>query len=365
MTSPDYRRILLIKPSSLGDVVHALPVLHGLRRRFPEAHIAWLLATAHAPLLRGHPDLNEIIEFDRLRFGRLGRSPRIGGQFAAFVRDLRARRFDLAIDLQCLFRSGFLALASGAPVRIGFRSARELAWVFYTERLDAPDPDIHAVDKNYLVAGPLGFGELPVRFDLAVTAKERERAAQLLSTAGVDVSRPFVAVLPGARWDTKRWLPERFAEVIGRLATEADVRSVLLGAASETGLCGQIISQVHAAPNVAPVNLAGRTDPREMVAILDWAASVLCQDSAPAHLAAAIGRPLVCILGPTNSRRTGPYTKQARLIQADLSCVPCYLRVLTQCPHSHECIRRISVDEVVEAVVTSLSGPTLSAGAGA
>ena len=112
-----FERILLIKPSSLGDVVHALPVLHGLRERYPRARIDWFIASDFAPLLEGHHELNELVVFDRRRFGRLARSPRIAGEFWQFVASLRDRRYDLVIDLQGLFRTGFSAWASGANRR--------------------------------------------------------------------------------------------------------------------------------------------------------------------------------------------------------------------------------------------------------
>jgi len=352
--APGYQRILLIKPSSLGDVIHALPVLHGLRVRFPDAHIAWLISTACAPIIRHHPELSEVIEFDRRRYGRITRSLRISREFAGFVADLRTRRFDLAIDLQGLFRSGVLTFASGAPVRVGFRGAREFAWLFYTHEIPVSDVDAHAVEKNFGVAGLLGFADVPLRFDLAVTEAERHQAADVLRGAGIDLGHPFAAVLPGARWDTKRWLPERYASALSRLATASGLRSVLLGAPNEADLCAAVASQVSAENNLKPVSLAGRTGVRELVAILERAAVVVCQDSAPAHLAAALGRPTVCILGPTNSRRTGPYGAGARLIQADVPCSPCYLRSLNQCRFGHECMHQVEVDTVVCAVVEQL-----------
>ncbi|UCG16174.1 MAG: lipopolysaccharide heptosyltransferase II [Phycisphaerales bacterium] len=350
----DHQRILLIKPSSLGDVVHALPVLHGLRERFPSAHIAWLISTACAPLIRHHPELNEVIEFDRRRFGRIGRSMHVSRQFARFVSDLRAKEFDLAIDLQGLFRSGFLTLASRASMRIGFRSARELAWIFYTHEIDTPDPELHAVDKNYRIASVLGFDHVPVTFNLAVTDAERQRAADLLGAAGVTSGEPFVAILPGARGEAKRWLPERYTSVVSRLAVEHRVRTLLMGTRDEADLCAAIAANASAPRELSPVNLAGRSGVREMVAILERASVVVCQDSAPAHIAAALGRPIVCILGPTNPRRTGPYASHAYLLQADLPCVPCYLRSLTQCPHGHECMHQVDVDPVVRATASWL-----------
>jgi len=351
----DYRRILLIKPSSLGDVIHALPVLHGLRVRYPDAHIAWLVSSACAPLIRNHPELDEVIEFDRRRFGKIGRSLQISREFAAFVRQLRLQRFDLAVDLQGLFRSGFLAFSSGAPTRVGFRTAREMAWMFYTHEIETPDLDAHAVDKNYLAAGILDFEAVPITFDLAVTDAERRAARNVLADSGIDIDQPYVAVLPGARWDTKRWHPERFSGLISRLAVDHDVPTVVLGGVDESDLCEQVCAQTTCPAKLKPGNLTGRSNLRDLVTILERAAAVICHDSAPAHVAAALKRPMVCILGPTNPNRTGPYTAQVRLLQANLSCVPCYLRSRTQCRYEHACMYQIEVDDVLNAALACLA----------
>ncbi|MCK4658924.1 MAG: lipopolysaccharide heptosyltransferase II [Phycisphaerae bacterium] len=340
----------MIKPSSLGDIVHALPVLHGLRRRFPQARIDWLVAKSCAGLLAGHPDIAELVIFDRRRFGRLGRSLEAGVEFHRFLRMLRRRGYDLAIDLQGLFRSGFLALASGAPVRIGFADARELSWVFYTHRISVPADVVHAAEKNYAVAHLLGFSDVDMTFDLALGEAERCNGARMLQAAGLADGARFAAVLPGARWETKRWFPERFAEVVDELASEHHLTSVLMGGPDERRACESIAGRCRC----QPINLAGRTGLRELAAILAQAAVVLCHDSAPMHLAAALGVPMVCILGPTNPARTGPYRTDATILQAGLPCVPCYLRKLSHCRFNHECMHTISPTEVTGAIASIL-----------
>ena len=149
LSSRSFARILLIKPSSLGDLVHALPVLHGLRQRYPRARIDWLAGSAFAPLIEGHPDIHEVVRFDRQRFGRMVVSPSALVGFHRFRKDLRRRNYDLVIDLQGLFRSGFLSWSTGAKVRIGFAQAREGAKWFYTDLIGPSPHDTHAVDRNY------------------------------------------------------------------------------------------------------------------------------------------------------------------------------------------------------------------------
>ncbi len=356
LTHRSFKRILLIKPSSLGDVVHALPVLHGLRTRFPKARIDWLIASAFAPLLADHTELDELILFDRRRFGRIGRSPRASAEFARFVWDLRSRRYDLVIDLQGLFRTGFLAWASGASVRIGFRNAREGAWIFYTHRVPVDDPDMHAVDRNYRVAGLLGFDNAPVRFNLVLGEADRAAGRDLLRENGITDSQRTVAVVTGARWETKVWLPERFVETIDELHGQSGVRCVLLGSPDEVSLCERIAG----ACRLAPINLAGRTSLPQLGAVLALADAVLCHDSAAMHLAVAFDRPLVCLIGPTNPRRTGPYGRPDDVVRLKLDCAPCYLRRLSQCRHAHRCMRELEAGTVVSAVERVLARPLVS-----
>lgn len=344
----------MIKPSSLGDVVHALPVLHGLRARYPAAKIDWLIGSAFAPLLEGHGELDDLILFDRTRYGRVGRSLQVTRQFATFLHDLRARRYDLVIDLQGLFRTGFLTWASGARVRIGFRDTREGAWVFYTDYVGtgSRDPDQHAVDRNYDVARLLGFQDVRIRFDLSLTESDRAEALSLIRQAGLPDGRGVLAVVPGARWETKVWLPARFAEVIDTLHGERGLRSMLLGGPDEVGLCHRIAD----ASRSGPVNLAGRTTVRQLAGVIGLADVVLCHDSAAMHLAVALDRPLVCVIGPTNPHRTGPYRRLGDVVRLKLDCAPCYLRRLSQCRNNHRCMRDIETVRVVSALQGAITG---------
>lgn len=338
------RKILIIKPSSLGDIVHALPVLHGLRTRHPGAHIAWLVGTSFASLLEGHPQINELIRFDRARFGRMWRSPAVFFEFWRFVGEIRRRRFDLVVDLQGLIRSGLMAWLSGGW-SVGFAEARELAWMFYSRRVRPAASAVHAVEKNLAVAAACGVViERPV-FDLAVTEGERQSARALLREAGHAGATeaalpPYLAVLPGARWASKQWPPVRFAELIDRLAAEGRPRSVLLGAPSERGIAEAIVGACKS----PPVDLIGRTNLRQLTALLDLSEQVICLDSGPMHIAAALGKPLVALFGPTNPARTGPYSARARVVTHPVPCAPCYRRV---CPLGHQdCLVRLDAAQV-------------------
>jgi lipopolysaccharide heptosyltransferase I len=343
----EFDRVLIIKPSSLGDVLHAVPVLWAVRRRWPRARISWLAGSAFAPLIESHPALDETIVFDRERYGRLGRSRRVTREFIRFVGELRRRRFDLVIDLQGLFRSGFLSWAAGSSVRIGFGQAREAAWVFYSHRIPPIRGDAHAVDRNFRVCRLLGIEDEPIDLSIAVRPEAEESVRAKLSGLGLRPGSEYLAVAPGARWETKRWVPEHIAAVIDAVHEQTGGRAVLLGSTGEQALCGQVAGLTDS----EPINLAGKTSLPELAAAVGGARAVLCNDSGAKDLAVALDRPVVTIFGPTNPLRTGPYGRGRDIFRACLPCSPCYLKKLTRCPHHHRCMQEIPPSRAIERIV--------------
>ncbi len=347
----EFRRILIIKPSSFGDVIHALPVLNGLRSRYPQARISWLVANSCAGLLEAHPGLDEIIRFDRKRYGLLGRNPWASLEFAQFLQALRAHRFDLVVDLQGLFRSGFLAAASGARHRIGFANAREFGWMFYNHRVPVSDPEMHAVERNYLFGRYLGFADVPIRFDLPVRPDARANVRGLLARCGVAAHEGYIVVGPGTRWETKQWPAEHFAAAISRISAEHGLPVVLTGMSDERAVAQTVASRASG----RVVNLAGETSLQDVIALIDGARAVLMHDSGPMHLATALNKPLVAIYGPTSPARTGPYGRGETIARLDLPCSPCYLKKVADCPHQHRCMRDLSPETVAEQVTRTLN----------
>jgi len=343
----EFRRILLIKPSSPGDIIHTLPVLHGLGHRYPEARIEWLVATAFADLVAVEPRLDAVVRFDRRRFRLVGRSPRVTLDFLSFLRGLRSRDYDLVIDLQGLFRSGFMALATRAPVRIGFVAARELAGVFYTHRIATTRQDVHAADRNYAVADLLGFADVAMDFSPALTDDDRQAAARLCHDSGLGGDGRYAVLVPSTRWDKKCWPAPRFGRLAAAIRQAHGIPSILVGGADDRARG----DDAAAASDGAAANLCGRTTLRQLAALIERATVVVTADSTPMHLAAAMGRPLVALFGPTNPARTGPYGRAGDvLLVDDLDCSPCYYRRLTQCPHGHACMERLAVETVAAEV---------------
>jgi len=340
----DARRILIIKPSSLGDIVHALPVLAALREAYPDAYIAWMVATPFVDLLRDHPMLDEVIPFDRRRYGRMWYNPAAALDFWRFVWRVRRKRFDLIVDLQGLIRSGLLSLFSGAKTRIGFADAHEGAWLFYTRRVRCPREAEHAVDRNLCLACGLGLDVTTPRFPLAVTPQEKVEARNLLAGGADSVPASFTAVVPGARWPSKIWPAEHYADLIDRLERPPAHRCVLLGSPQDRALANQIAKRCRS----QPIDLVGHTTLRQLTALLSLAREVVCGDSGPMHIAAALGRPVWALFGPTNPRRTGPYGDTARILMHAVPCAPCYRRV---CPLGHqECLRGLRPQQVLGPV---------------
>jgi lipopolysaccharide heptosyltransferase I len=326
------RRVLIIKPSAIGDVVHALPVLNLVRNTWPDAHVAWLVTPACAGLLEGHPQLDEVIRFERRRFGQGWKNPSAAVGLFRFARELRAKQFDLVIDLQGLFRSGWLASQTRAPVRIGFSNAREFAPIFYTHKVRIEDAERHAVERYLAVAEALGCGRDPVEFRFATSDEIRASVSEML---GGDA--PYSVLLPGTNWATKRWPVAHFAATVTPLQQQFGLRTIVAGSEEDRALAAQI---------PGALDLCGQTNLRQLVALLERAAVVIANDSGPMHIAAALGRPLVTPYGPTSPIRTGPYRRDDTVIRLDIPCSPCFSR---RCSHQ-SCLRWLKPESVLEHV---------------
>ena len=345
----NFSRTLIIKPSSMGDIVQALPVLTALKEAHPGAHVSWLSSRAFVGLLEGHPRLEEVIEFDRQRFARAGRSVGAMLDFLAFLKGLRQKRFTTVLDLQGLFRSGVAALATGAPNRVGFREAREMAPLFYTAEVALPRRDMHAVDRYLALVRHVGLPMPKARDHLPVAPEARESSRRMLAEAGLETGAPYAVLCPYARWDTKQWPAERFAQVADGLYETFGARSVLVGSAAASASA----RAVAGASRHLPLDLTGRTTLKELVAVIAGSRLMVTDDSGPMHIAAAEGVPVVAVFGPTSARRTGPYGPGHRVLSGRAPCSPCYRREcvyaggsLAQC-----CLRNIGADEVTELAI--------------
>ncbi len=311
------RRILIIKPSALGDIVHALPVLSALRRRYPEAYLAWAVNRVYEPLLLGHPDLNATLPFDR-HAGKRGWLA-AWSAWRSFLTTLRQQRFDLVVDLQGLLRSGLMALATSAARRVGLAGAREGARWFYTDVL--PDPGRggeHAVARYWRVVQALRADSSPLVFRLALAPEATAWADQVCR----DLPRPWLVVGAGSRWETKRWPPEHFAVLARRVQQEFGGSILLVGTADEAPL-NAIVREQLTGPRL---DFTGRTTLPQLAALLAGADAMLANDTGPLHLAVALGRPVVAPYTCTKAKLTGPYGQSSHVVETRVWCAGSYRR---------------------------------------
>jgi heptosyltransferase I len=325
-------RIVIIKPSALGDVVHALPVLGALRDRFPNAHIAWIVNRAYQPLIDGHPCLNETIPFDRSALKTGWR--RAAGSSFTFARLLRRKRFDLVVDLQGLARSGLMSLATGAERRIGLSTAREGARLAYTDIVTIKNPvERHAIDHYWDVATALGAGSCAKEFNVPIRPDAQRWAAAQLA----DCPRPWMVFGVGARWLTKRWPPTSFAELANRAFSMYGGTVVFVGAPDEKQLAAEVASQLRGPFR----DFVGATNLNQLAALLDTADVMIANDTGPLHLAVALGRPAVAPYTCTSIRRHGPYGQPGG-VETAVFCKGSYVR---QCDRM-DCMSELRADRL-------------------
>ncbi|HAK88692.1 MAG TPA: lipopolysaccharide heptosyltransferase II [Nitrospiraceae bacterium] len=324
-------KILVIKPSSLGDVVHSLPFLQAIKDGFPDAEIHWVIAKGLEGLLEDHPMVKKLKIINKDRWKDLKKIKDTASELAGISKELRHEAYDIAIDLQGLLRSGLLTYATGAPVRIGFKEAREGGSLFYTHKIRG-GRDIHAVDRYLKIAAALGCKTEDIRFPMPLI-KESDKVRRLKESAG-----DYAVIVPGARWETKKWSPEKF----GRLAAMLDIKSIIIGSASDI----EISEHIEAASKGKALSTAGDTDIKELISIIRGARYVVTNDSGPMHIAAALRIPVIAIFGPTNPERTGPYGNNHIIIRPDIPCAPCYKK---KCK-TMRCMEDISVERVYKEI---------------
>jgi lipopolysaccharide heptosyltransferase I len=375
-----FERILLIKPSALGDVIHTLPILVKLRARYPAARIDWLLVPAIADLIQHHPALSNVVLFDRQRYARLSAPYTAGSGLLRLLQELREGQYDLVVDLHGQIRSAVFTAVTGARTRIGFdrpraavragprklpraayrhgwTGAREGSWLVYTHRIPIPTLEAHAVDR-YLRLGPiLGLDEAPPDFHVPVPTHARLEMAALLGQHGLE-ARPFAVLAPGTVWETKHWRGEGFAALAQHFAKRG-WGVVLVGSSRERARCAAVKAACSAA-----LDVCGRTSVSQLAALIERAQIAVTNDSGPMHLAVALDRPVVSIFGPTDAVWIGPYLRPDAVVSAGVPCAPCYLRRLRECPHEHACMQQVSAESVIERAERMLRSGMLSRAAG-
>ena len=336
-SQPWFLKILILKPSSLGDVIQALPVLRLLKRAFPDAQIFWWLNAELSGLLEDDPDLAGIFLFHRKGWRTL---PRWREAFQT-VQEMRRHEFDWILDLQGLARSALAAWLAKGQTTVGVEDRREGAFGFYDLAVPRPGPGVHAVDWYLAVLKKLG---VPVDWNFAWLPENPGRRRQFEQRWPLGSHR-WIIVQPGARWENKRWPIEFFSQTVGELAeADPELRFAVLGSANDQPL-GQ---RIAAAAKGRVLNLAGLTSLPEMIEWIRSCSLMLTNDTGPMHAAAALNKPIVALFGPTDPYRTGPYGQPGSALAISLPCEPCLKPTCHYC-QPLECLRGLSPGRVVSA----------------
>ncbi len=362
MLTQNFNNILIIKPSAAGDIICALPILPALKKRFPQAKISWLVSSHLSELITNHPLIDHVIEFDRRRFGYLAHSWAVTKRFVKFLRSLRQANYDLVIDLQGLFRSGFLAWNTQAPVRIGPYEKRELGWIFYTHRMPETSYETHAVDRMYscmkLLSNEDEIDE--PKFIIHIPQAQQNAILSKLHARKIEPNR-YIAIAPGGTWPSKRWPVEKFIELTKLICSELKLPVIIIGGKHERIIAEKMTDELA---NYPVANFVGQTTLAQLLAIIDNAKALISNDSGPMHIAVALNKPITAIIGPTNANRTGPYKRPNSVVQANLDCSPCYKK---HCPKLKDenslappiCMQQIPTEDVFKNLISQLDNNTI------
>jgi len=346
--SADFKNILIIKPSSLGDIVLALPVLTALRRSFPDARISWLVRPAFAPLLENHPHLDEIITFERKLLGKAWYHPRAFGALVSLIGWLRRGNFDAVFDLQGLFRTASFAFLTGCKRRFGMANAREFAHLFYTDKV-AQDPNCHHLVDYYLkIVRAAGADGHEPEFILPSDPTAAKSVKMLLACHGIRDDN-YAVLVPGSAHDDKCWPIERFAELAEKISSRFALAIVATGTKPEAG----VVEKLRGRATVPIANLAGQTSLADLIALQRSAKLVVSNDTGPGHIAAAAGVPLVLMFGRSNPVRVGPYGRNQCIVAIE----PQGRGLAINSTDPKHDIRNITVEQVYHSVLGQLDKP--------
>jgi heptosyltransferase-1 len=352
-------KILIIKPSSLGDVIHALPFLHALKKSFPDSQIDWVISSNLKGIIEDNPLINNLIILNKDSWKSIKKLPSTLSELSSLRKTLKSRRYDMVIDLQGLLRSGLIAFSTPTTIKVGFADAREGSSFFYDKKVKV-SKNLHAVDKCLEVAKSVGARVNKACFPIHINSETKKSAKAL-----VENMKDYIVIVPSARWTSKRWPPEKFALLISKLSSPC----IIVGSKGDSRIAGKILKHLSGTTNQVGVSsrakataktagaqspgvidLCGKTDLKELTAVIAGAKAVISNDSGPMHIAAALGKPVIALFGPTDPEKTGPYGWQGsntlKVLRAKVPCRPCRKRA---------CNELICMDNIqVRAVLNSL-----------
>ena len=345
---PAPENILIVKLSAIGDVIHTLPALNAIRRKYPEARITWLVEEAAAGIIEGHPALDRVLVSRRKSWLRGLTGPakyRHAREVINFLKELRDTRYDMILDFQASLKGGLLIALARGRRKIGFGPGlehQEHSDLFLNEKVPAVDMEIHALTRGLMLIENIGIHTDRIEYRLPVSDRDRGDINALLADAGVDRRAKLVAINPVAQWETKLWDNAKFAALADLLIERYAVPVVFSGGPADR----PIVAAITAGMRHRALNFTGRTSLMGLAALYERATCLVSTDTGPMHLAAAVGIPVVALFGPTAPWRTGPFGEGHRVVRTDCSCAPCFQR---RCETAH-CMAGITVARVAAEI---------------
>lgn len=335
MPTPNPKRILIIRPSALGDICRSTPILTTLKAKYPEAKIDWMVRDTFTQAIEHHPDLNEIIPFKREQLGKQCRHFRFG-PLIKWLKTLRKNNYDMVLDCQGLARSGFFSRATGAKLRYGFKDSQELGWLFHNKRINAPK-ELHSVDRMLKLAQAAGADISNPNITLHAGQDE-------LSQVVIEYPEPYAVLAPTSAWPAKCWPIERFTQLAKELTKNKNIdRVIIVGGPGERLHCAPLLELAKDHPKIT--DRVGSTSIALLMAIIARSKLTVANDSAALHMAVGFHRPLVALLGPTDPKKASPYNREQDIIQHIQPNDEFYFRD----NRSAQMIQRITPTEVLTA----------------
>lgn len=359
------KNILIIQTAFLGDVVLITPLLSALKEKFPEANLSVLVTPTGKEILACNPAISEIIVYDKkvTQQGFLN--------FLKIVKNIKEKRFDIAVLPHRSMRSALLTYLANIPVRIGFKNSSGKIflthYVDYLKEKHEVERNLKLLDavkmvmtNNYLLSqieSKTTNPNLQKRLQIYLSQEDKEFACKFLESKGCSnrdsisdsgINSPLIGLNPGSVWATKRWLPERFAEVGDRLANDYGAKIIIFGTKQEAMISQQVIDNMK----IPPISAVGQTNLKQLTSLIKMCNLFITNDSGPMHLAMAVNTPTVAIFGPTTlDIGFGPYGENFMVVEKEgLKCRPCGLHGPKKCPKKHfACMKEIGVTEVVKA----------------
>ena len=323
-------KILIIKPSAFGDIVHSLPFLHAIKSCFPHCEIHWVVSKELQFFLEGHPLIDKLWIFKRKEWGISTSIVTTMQEIVSFCRGLRSEKFDISVDLSGLLRSGLITFFAGARIKLGFLESDEGSPFFYTHKIRG-GKEIHAIDRYLKIASFLGCDTNNIEYPFAPFPEHPAICNEL--------PRQYAIMVPSAGKEANRWPAERY----GKLASRLPIPSVMIGGKADS----DVVQTAAGFSEGKAINLVGRTSLKDVLPIIKNAQFMVTNDTGPMHLAAAFNTPVFAIFGPANPIRTGPYGKIHTIIQEELECSPCYRWKPCE---NWQCMERITVDKMFAVI---------------